>query len=173
VQEEATVMNDLLECPVCGADVKRLRANLSIQVGSRSIPVEDEYSTCTGCGEVFFAPSEMDDAMRAASSVVRREEGLLQPEEIRAIRENLGFSQAEFERLLGVGQKSVVRWEKGTGFQNGATDMLMRVVRDVPGCAAYLREHAGLASSAKSQSQASPSDSVKSSVPQPSPQRTA
>ena len=166
-------MNDLLECPICGAEVKRQRATLSIQVSSRSVPVEGEYSTCTGCGEAFFAPGEMDRAMRSASSVIRDEEWLLQPEEIRVIREDLGFSQAEFERLLGVGQKSVARWEKGTGFQNGAADTLMRVARDVPGCAAYLREHAGLASSAKSQSQASPPDRVRSSVPQPTPRRTA
>ena len=166
-------MNDLLECPVCGAEVRRKRTTLPIQVRSRSVPVEGEYSTCTGCGEVFFAPGEMDDAMRAASSEVRREDGLLLPEEILAIREDMDLSQAEFERLLGVGEKTVVRWEKGTVFQDSATDMLMRVVRDMPGCAAYLREHAWPASSAKSQSQASPSDSVKSSVPQPSPQRTA
>ena len=166
-------MNDLLECPICGAEVKRQRATLPIQVSSRSIPVDGEYSTCTGCGEAFFAPGEMDRAMRAASSVIRDEDGLLQPEEIRVIREELGFSQAEFERLLGVGEKTVVRWEKGTIFQNGVTDMLMRVVRDVPGCAAYLREHAGLAPSAKSQSHASPTDSVRSSVPQPPPRRTA
>lgn len=137
--------NDLLECPLCGAVVERLRASIPIQVGARSVPIEGEYSMCTGCGEVFFGPGEMDLAMRAASSVVRQEEGLLQPAEILAIREGLDFSQAEFERLLGVGPKTVVRWEKGTVFQNGATDSLLRLLRDVPGCVGYLRARAGLA----------------------------
>lgn len=136
--------NDLSECPLCGADVKRVHASIPIQVGARSVPVAGDYSTCTGCGEVFFGPGEMDRAMRAASSVVRQEEGLLQPEEVRSIREGLDLSQADFERLLGVGPKTVVRWEKGTVFQNGATDSLLRLLRDVPGCIGYLRARAGL-----------------------------
>jgi len=136
--------NDLLECPLCGAAVKRIHASIPIQVGARSVAVEGDYSTCTGCGEVFFAPGEMDEAMQKASSVVRDEDGLLQPAEILAIREGLDLSQAEFERLLGVGPKTVVRWEKGTVFQNGATDSLLRLLRDVPGCVRYLRARAGL-----------------------------
>jgi len=136
--------NDLLECPLCGADVKRQQASIPIQVGARSIPVEGDYSLCTGCGEVFFGPGEMDRAMRTASSVVRNDEGLLHSEEIRAIREGLDLSQAQFERLLGVGPKTVVRWEKGTVFQNGATDTLLRLIRDVPACVEYLGARRGL-----------------------------
>lgn len=139
-----TIPNDLLECPLCGGAVQRVHAAIPIQVGSRSIPVAGEYSTCLGCGEVFFGPGEMDRAMQAASSVVRDAEGLLHPQEIRAIREGLDLSQAEFERLLGVGPKTVVRWEKGTVFQNGATDSLLRLLRDVPACEGYLRARAGL-----------------------------
>ena len=139
------IRNDLIECPVCGGQVLRRAGTAQVQVGSRTVPVQGDFSTCAICGEMFFGPGEMDDVMRQASSVVRREEDLLQPEEIRAIRESLDMSQAEFERLLGVGQKTVVRWEKGTVFQNGATDSLLRLLRDVPACVGYLRARAGLA----------------------------
>jgi transcriptional regulator with XRE-family HTH domain len=62
----------------------------------------------------------------------------LQPGEILAIRESLGYSQARFEKLLRVGQKTVVRWEKGTVFQSATADQLMRLVRDVPAVADVL-----------------------------------
>jgi len=40
---------------------------------------------------------------------------LLAPEEIRSIRARYGLSQAELERMLGLGAKTVVRWEPGAG----------------------------------------------------------
>ncbi len=73
-----------------------------------------------------------------ASDKLRDEERLLRSSQIRSIRMRLGLAQHRFEQLLGVGPKTVVRWEKGTVFQNGATDSLLRLIADVPGAAAYL-----------------------------------
>jgi transcriptional regulator with XRE-family HTH domain len=69
---------------------------------------------------------------------------LLRPTEIKALRETLELSQAEFEKLLGVGMKTVVRWEKGTVFQNQATDALLRAIREVDGVAEFLSQRAGV-----------------------------
>ena len=80
----------------------------------------------------------MDLAMKRASDVVHSTELLLTPDEIKAIRHQFGLTQTEFERLLGAGPKTVVRWERGTVIQNGATDALLRVLRDVPEALAYL-----------------------------------
>jgi transcriptional regulator with XRE-family HTH domain len=77
-------------------------------------------------------------------AAIRADLGLLMPKEIKAIRESLDLSQADFELLLGVGQKTVVRWEKGTVFQNRATDTLLRALRDVPGVAEYLGARTGV-----------------------------
>jgi HTH-type transcriptional regulator/antitoxin MqsA len=86
----------------------------------------------------------MDAALRLASDVIRRDEGLLLTEQIRQLREGLGLSQRAFERLLGVGPKTVVRWEKGSVFQNRATDSLLRVVAGFPQVAAFLAELHGV-----------------------------
>jgi HTH-type transcriptional regulator/antitoxin MqsA len=80
----------------------------------------------------------MDATLRRASEAIRREEGLLMPDEIRGIRHHLGLTQEAFEKLLGVGPKTVVRWEKGTVFQNRSTDSLLRVVRAEPGAVLFL-----------------------------------
>ncbi|MBA2245904.1 MAG: type II toxin-antitoxin system MqsA family antitoxin [Gemmatimonadetes bacterium] len=99
-----------------------------VQIGQRSAVVEDEFFRCIKCGEELYAPGMMDAVMRRAAEKIRREEGLLIPAEIRAIRERYGLTQTEFERLLGVGPKTVVRWERGTVFQNAATDALLRLL---------------------------------------------
>jgi HTH-type transcriptional regulator/antitoxin MqsA len=74
---------------------------------------------------------------------VRREEGLLMPDEIREIRQRYGLSQADLERLIGAGPKTVVRWERGTTFQNRTADTLLRVLRDHPEVMAELTRERG------------------------------
>ncbi len=59
--------------------------------------------------------------------------------------EHLGLSQHAFEQLLGVGPKTVVRWEKGTVFQNKATDSLLRVVERFPEVVRFLGDLHGVA----------------------------
>lgn len=76
--------------------------------------------------------------MRRASDAIRQAEGLLSSEAIRDIRKGLGLTQQVFERLLGVGPKTVVRWEKGTVFQNRSTDSPLRIIDALPESARFL-----------------------------------
>ena len=39
--------------------------------------------------------------------------GLLQPEEIRRLRHDLGLTQRALEDILGVGEKTAARWKRG------------------------------------------------------------
>jgi HTH-type transcriptional regulator/antitoxin MqsA len=82
----------------------------------------------------------MDATLRRAATVLREDEGLLSAKKIKALRERLGLSQSAFEQLLGVGPKTVVRWEKGTVFQNNATDSLLRVVDRFPEVVRFLAD---------------------------------
>jgi HTH-type transcriptional regulator/antitoxin MqsA len=96
------------------------------------------------CGGELYAPGQAAATQRRASARIREQDGLLRPEEIRAIRERLGLSQRAFERLLGVGAKTVVRWERGTVFQNRATDALLRLVGSFGAAAEFLAERHGV-----------------------------
>jgi HTH-type transcriptional regulator/antitoxin MqsA len=109
-----------------------------VSIGTRSAHVMDRFLRCSGCGEAFYLPGQMDATLSRASEAIRKREGLLTPVEIRTIRIRLGLSQHGFEQLLGVGPKTVVRWEKGTVFQNRATDSLLRVVAEFPEVARFL-----------------------------------
>lgn len=125
-------------CPLCTEQLEAVVEDREVRIGTRSAQVMDRFLRCSGCGETFYLPGQMDATLRLASEAIRREEGLLTPAEIRAIRTRLGLSQHAFEQLLGVGPKTVVRWEKGLVFQNRATDSLLRVVAEFPEVVRFL-----------------------------------
>jgi uncharacterized protein YqeY len=54
------------------------------------------------------------------------------PEEIRAVRERLDLSQAEFGQLTGIGVATLSRWERGRMIQNRAMDCYLRLLAAVP-----------------------------------------
>lgn len=63
----------------------------------------------------------------------------LTPDEIRGIRESFGLSQAAFEAALGLGPKTVVRWETGKVTPSRASTLLLVLLRRYPDALAHLR----------------------------------
>lgn len=135
----------LTVCPLCGGCVSRSRTVYSETLRQQTINLEGDFEKCAQCGELFFGPGEIDDVMRRTAEIVRREEGLLQPAEIRALRARLSMTQEEFEAFLGVGPKTVTRWEHGTVYQNKATDTLLRLLAAVPEAVRHLCQQRGQA----------------------------
>lgn len=135
----------LTTCPECGGAVQRGLHTFDVRIGRRTVPVTGQFERCTGdCGEIYFAPREMDAVLDQAATAIRTQEQLLSPAEIKAFRKQVGLTQPQLESLLGAGPKTVVRWEKGTVIQNGATDTLLRVLRDVPEALTYALKANGL-----------------------------
>lgn len=132
-------------CPVCGGNVAIVTEPTELRQGSRRAVIDVEHFRCADCGEVFYTAEQADAAQRALAVRLREEDGLLTPEQIRAVREKYGLSQAQFEKLLSVGDKTVVRWERGTVFQNKATDQLIRTISEVPEAFAFLAQRNGVA----------------------------
>lgn len=83
----------------------------------------------------------LDQARRLreqAFAIYRKKHSLLSPEGIRALRERFGLTQGALGKLLRLGSSTVSRWESGRNVQTAAMDMLLRLIRDVPGID-YLR----------------------------------
>lgn len=129
-------MND--HCPICESRAAVVSENRELKLGRREVVVEHALYRCAKCGEAWYTPDQMDRVQRLAAEKVREDEGLLDPNEIREIRERFELSQADFETLLGFGPKTVGRWERGTVFQNQSSDTLLRVVREFPDVARFL-----------------------------------
>jgi Helix-turn-helix len=49
------------------------------------------------------------------------------------------LTQAELARLLRLGANTISRWEAARNVQTASMDMLLRMIRDVPGTLDYLR----------------------------------
>lgn len=134
-----------MKCKRCDRELETVTELRTIRFrGGRQAQVEASVRRCPECGEVFWRPADAEAAHRAASDQIRRREGLLLTGEIQQLRKNLGLTQKEFEQLLGVGPKTVARWEAGVVFQSRAADGLMRLLRADPANAALLANWHGV-----------------------------
>jgi HTH-type transcriptional regulator/antitoxin MqsA len=126
-------------CPVCGAnevELVRERRQIAADDGT-TLDFDDELTRCKKCGVDYYTRDQSLASSRSRAAVLRAYEGLLSPQEIRAIRDRLGYTQAQLEQVLGVGRKTVVRWEKGTVRQSRLADRFLRTLAAHPNIVVY------------------------------------
>ncbi len=116
---------------------------LPFSVNGEEVQVPDvAHSGCPECGEVVLRHDQARDLRELAIEQYRQQQGLLSAREIRAIRERFGLTQGDLARLLRLGGNTISRWESGRTVQTAALDILLRLIRDLPGSLDYLRQHA-------------------------------
>jgi len=129
-------------CAVCGRDSARLTQRpyegLYNQIPIRLESVE--MYDCTACGEAVFTPEQAAEVSRRVKAAARERLNLLSPESIVDIRKRCNLSQEELERLFGLGQKVVVRWEKGRVLQSKTADVLLRLLDRNPAIIEEMRQ---------------------------------
>lgn len=130
-------------CPECGKPMRESTGKLKLPVNGEEVTVpEATHLRCPKCQEIVL---RFDDARRLrqrALEIYRKKYGLLSADEIRSIRERFGLTQAALARLLRLGSNTISRWEAGRNVQTAVMDMLLRMIRDLPGSLEYLRKHA-------------------------------
>ncbi len=94
---------------------------------------------CPECGNDIMSAQEATRLGRALAEKYAQRHGLLTASQIKEIRKSLGLTQKELERLIGVASPTVSRWETGAMQQSATADKLLRLIRDVPAAADYLR----------------------------------
>jgi putative zinc finger/helix-turn-helix YgiT family protein len=119
------------------------RGTLRLPVNGEEISVPSAtHLSCPKCGEVVLRFQDSKRLGEDAIAIYRKKHGLLSADEIRAIRERFNLTQAELALLLRLGANTVSRWESGRNVQTAAMDILVRMIRDLPGSIEYLRAHA-------------------------------
>jgi putative zinc finger/helix-turn-helix YgiT family protein len=130
-------------CPSCGTMMIERRASLRYPVNGERVAVPlVTHLRCPKCAQKMFRYDDAKQFHRDAIAIYRKKYGLLSADELRALREQLGLTQAELARLLHLGANTISRWEAGRNVQTEAMEMLLRIIRDVPGSLDYLRSHA-------------------------------
>jgi putative zinc finger/helix-turn-helix YgiT family protein len=123
--------------------MKEKRGKLLLPVNGEEIAVLDaRHLSCPRCHQVILRSDDARRLRQRALEIYRGRYGLLSADEIRSIRERFGLTQAELARLLRLGGNTISRWEAGRNVQTAAMDILLRMIRDVPGSLDYLRKHA-------------------------------
>ena len=133
-----------MKCMRCSGEYVEVTEPVTLRVQGRTVTAENTFLRCPLCGDTVASLDQTAELQRRVGAAIRADENLLQPGEIAAIRTSLGLNKRQFERLLGTGPKTVVRWESGTVFQSRTADRLMRGIRDVPGMADYLARMHGV-----------------------------
>lgn len=130
-------------CPECGNLMREKKGRLTLPVNGEEIVVAGApHLSCPKCHEVVLRFDDARKLRQGALEIYRQTYGLLSVEEIRSIRERFGLTQAELARLLRLGANTISRWEAGRNVQTASMDILLRVIRDLPGSLDYLRTYA-------------------------------
>lgn len=121
----------LLYCENCGkfTDAKIQKKRETLKVKGLDITIDVDTCVCGCCGEAVFSPDVDEASLKQFYHEYRARMSLLQPEEIRAIRSAYGMSQETFARVLGMGAKTIARYENGS-IQDEAQNNLIVLMRD-------------------------------------------
>lgn len=127
-------------CPNCEKEtaIDRIQTKEHIEVRGESIEVEAEFFKCKECGEEF-ENTRGHDALDTAYRNYRVLHGMLQPEQIRDWRKNMGFTQKELSALLGWGGATLSRYENGA-LQDEAHEKVLRLAMEPHNLLMLIRE---------------------------------
>ena len=100
------------------------------------------YSRCPRGHDPVLGVDQARLLREGALARYRKRYGLLSADEIKALRRDLGVTQGALASLLRLGDNTLSRWESGRNVQTAAMDLLLRLLRDVPGSLDYVRRRA-------------------------------
>lgn len=101
-----------------------------ICVRGEDIEITSKITYCKDCGAKVWNPVEDDNNLKLAYSIYRKKHNLLSPKEIIAIRERYGISQTTFAKVLGLGEKTIARYENGS-IQDLAQNNLILLAQNI------------------------------------------
>lgn len=101
-------------CPACGKTMVVKHRTLRLPVNGEEIAVPSaSHLSCRNCDEIVLRYQDSKRLGEDAIAIYRKKHVLLAADEIRAIREHFGLTQADLARLLRLGANTVSRWESG------------------------------------------------------------
>lgn len=118
-------------CPNCEKEreLDFIKAMEEVIVRSEAIPVNVEYYKCKECRSEFPDPTSTIDTLDVAYREYRQRHGMLQPEQIKELREKYGLTQQEMSNILGWGGATLSRYENGA-LQDEAHETILTLIKE-------------------------------------------
>ncbi len=119
-----------MNCHECGHTMTTQRTSLKYDAsGLPGITLENiEVRRCVGCGETEWVIPRMEQLHALIAATILRKPSRLTPQEIRFLRKHLGWSGADFARMIGTKPETVSRWESGATPMGVQADRLLRLM---------------------------------------------
>ena len=106
------------------------KKKLEATIKGRIIEYDADVRICNECEEMVFDRDLDQASMVKAYDHYREEIGLLLPEQIKEIRQKYNLSQTSFAKVLGLGEKTIARYETGS-LQDEAQNNLILLMDEV------------------------------------------
>ena len=108
-------MTKKLICPNCEQErlVEPVNEKREIEIKGEKLLVNVTLWRCLECKEEFEDPENPIDELDSAYREYRARRKMLQPEEVRTLRESYGLTQAELASLIGCSPATLSRYENG------------------------------------------------------------
>lgn len=118
-------------CPYCNKETEvHFESRREVYpVKGEDIYIDSTVCVCTECNADLFVPEIEDENLKKAYTAYRLIKKLLLPEEIRRLREKYGLSQSAFAKILGMGEKTITRYENGS-LQDEVHNNLLFLIKD-------------------------------------------
>lgn len=109
-------MKKHMYCPTCEMkkEIEILKEKEIYPVKNEPTEVVAEVTYCTHCREQIWNEEVDTKNLEKAYRKYRDTNGLLQPEDIKKIRQKYNLTQTSFAKILGVGEKTITRYENGS-----------------------------------------------------------
>lgn len=119
------------ECPICEVERDLTYGEMDeiLKVRGEDINVTSRVHYCPEGDHYFYDVEDEEEKFQLAYREYKKRKGLLQPEEIRQIREQYGLSQKNFARLLGWGDITIHRYESGA-IQDAVHNGFLSLIKD-------------------------------------------
>lgn len=104
----------------------------------------DAFSRCETCEREFYTPEQSREHSRQIAMALSKLVRAPSPRKIRELRDSLGLTQDDFDKALGLGRKTAVRWERGSVAPSGAAASLLWMIREAPAAFSRLAAQNGV-----------------------------
>lgn len=117
-----------MKCLQCGSRMITKKENVPFDSLPDTTLLDVPVSRCSGCEEYEIGIEAMDDLLAVLAREVIRKTERLSGAEIRFLRSFLGYSGADFAKLIHSDPATVSRWETDKQVIGHHTDLLLRAL---------------------------------------------